>query len=130
MTMNSENKVIFWYLLLLIAYQAHLFEEIVGNFAAIKVLGGMTNFLLVNLLIFSVFIFTLYHLINKKKWAYKLAIILAIGMTINGFGHNVAYWFNISPSGGSVAGQYTGIAFIIIGPVLVYHLKNILTNSK
>ncbi|MFH2035919.1 MAG: hypothetical protein ABIJ45_05910 [Candidatus Zixiibacteriota bacterium] len=128
--LKAANNIIIWYLLLLIAYQAHLFEEIVGDFAAISVLGSVTNFLIVNLLIFCIFVFTLYHLIAQKRWAYKLAIFLAIGMTLNGIGHNVAYWFNISPFGGPLAGEYSGLALIIIGPILAVYLKRGLGNFR
>ena len=115
------NKETLFYLLLLIGYQAHLFEEITGGFFVIEKSGGLGNFLIINWLTFSFFIFVFYFILKRKRWAYIVGLILAVGMTVNGLVHNIAAVVNFSFLG-EVAGEYSGIALLIIGPVSAYYL--------
>jgi hypothetical protein len=110
------------YLGLLLAHLAHVFEEIAGNFIAIARVGGVGNFLIINWVTFSIPVIIFYFILAGKRWAYFAGIIYAAIMTINGLGHNLAVIFT-GKYFGYYAGNFSGIALMVISPILLMSLK-------
>jgi hypothetical protein len=106
---------------MLVAHIGHVTEEISGRFFLIEKLGGLPLFLTLNVVLFSIVLFLFVSVINRKRWAYKLSIIYAAIMIINGIGHNVATIVSGEYYDG-FAGSFSGIAFILIGFPLIYYL--------
>ena len=118
----TNNKVIIFFLLMLVGHVAHIFEEVWGNFKAIAIFKDLGLFLAVNLLLFCLPICLFYFVLHKKKWAYKLSMIYAGIMIINGFIHNITMIVTGSYFGG-FAGGISGVWLIVIGTILIYHLR-------
>jgi hypothetical protein len=62
-----------------------------------------------------------YFVLNNKKWAYKLSIVYAAFMALQGLGHNIAAIITGRYFDG-FAGGYTGIGLFIVGLFLIYYL--------
>jgi hypothetical protein len=60
-------------------------------------------------------------LIQEKTWAYYLALGYSAIMILNGLGHNVAYILT-GQYFGAFAGNFTGIAFLLVGVPLAYYI--------
>ncbi len=116
-----KNKIIIFYLLLLLFHVAHILEELWGRFRAIEVFG-YGGFMLANWLLLCIPFVFFYFLLNEKRWAYIMSIIYAVIMFFNGLGHNVATLITGKYFGG-YAGGFSGIGLIIISPVLIYFLS-------
>jgi hypothetical protein len=123
----NKNKVIILYLLLLINHVAHVFEEVWGRFWLLNKVG-LGKYLAINLVLFCIPVLLFYFVINDKRLAFKLSIVYAGFMSLQGIGHNVATiisgrYFN------GFAGGYTGLGMVIISLLLIYYLlKEIRTN--
>lgn len=109
------------YLAMLAAHIAHVFEEVWAGFRLIDVLG-LGGFLVANWLLWiipaSLFVFIL----RGRRWAYRLGMLYAAVMLINGIAHNVMtvitrHYF------GAFAGGFTGIALILVAPFLIAALR-------
>jgi hypothetical protein len=116
----NKNKVVIFYLLIVINHVAHVFEEVWGRFWILNKIG-LGKYLSINLVLFCIPIFLFYSVLNNKRWAYKLSIVYAGFMGLQGIGHNVATiitgrYFN------GFAGGYTGIGLIITGTMMIYYL--------
>jgi hypothetical protein len=127
--MNPTNTqisrpVIGLYLGLLAFHFAHVLEEIHGRFWIMNKIYGPGWFMAVNWLLFCIPVVFFYFMLAGKRWAYYCGIIYAGLMTLNGLGHNLAVIITGRYYDG-FAGNYTGIAFIIIGPPLIYHLRKL-----
>jgi hypothetical protein len=116
-----KNKIIIFYLLLLLFHVAHVFEEVWGRFWIMDSIFGAGWFLVVNWLLLCIPFTLFYFTLNEKRWAYKLSIVYAGIMILNGLGHNIATIVTGRYFGG-FAGGFTGIGLIIIGPALIYYL--------
>jgi hypothetical protein len=116
-----KNKIIILYLLLLLFHIAHVFEEVWGHFRAIDVYG-LGLFLILNWIFIIIPAVIFYYLLNEKRQAYILSIVYAGLMILNGLGHNIAT-LSTGKYFGGFAGGFTGIAFIFIGPPLIYFLS-------
>lgn len=118
--MNARNKITAFYLLLLMAHVAHVLEEIYGNFRMIGIVG-IGWFMVINWVLICIPVAVFYFILQGKRWAYYCGIIYAAIMIINGLIHNIGY-FIIGKYYGGVAGCFTGLAFLVIGSVLIAQL--------
>jgi hypothetical protein len=117
----SKNEIVILYLLMLAGHVAHVLEEIWGRFWLMEAVYGMGWFLVLNWVLFCIPMVIFYFVLQEKRWAYYLGMTYAGSMILNGLGHNAATilsgrYFN------GFAGGYTGIGFLILGPLLIYHL--------
>jgi hypothetical protein len=116
-----KNKIIILYLLLLLFHVGHVFEEVWGRFWIMDSIFGTGWFLVLNWLLLCIPFVIFYYVLNEKRWAYKLSIVYAGIMILNGLGHNIATIVTGRYFGG-FAGGFTGIGLIIIGTILIYYL--------
>jgi len=117
-----KDKVILFYLLMLLNHVAHILEETWGRFWLIDSVFGLGGYLVGNWILFCIPVFLFYQVLNEKRWAIRLSIVYAGFMMLNGIGHNVATILTGKYFGG-FAGGYTGIGLIIIGGWLMYYLN-------
>jgi hypothetical protein len=120
----NNHKVIIFYLLMLMNHVAHIFEEIWGRFFLMKKIG-LGWFLTINWLLLCIPVILFYFVLQNKRWAYKLSIIYAAFMALQGVGHNVitiikGRYFDAN------AGGYTGIGMLILGSALIYYLIKVI----
>jgi hypothetical protein len=113
-------RILSLYFALLLAHTAHIFEEIWGNFRVLKVFG-LGGFLIANWILYAIPLIILYYLIQGKNWAHYLALGYSGIMVLNGLGHNIAYILT-GQYFGAFAGNFTGIALILIGIPLSYYI--------
>ena len=116
----NKNKVVIFYLLIIINHVAHVFEEVWGRFWILNEVG-LGTYLTINLVLFCIPVLLFYFVLNDKQWAYKLSIVYAGFMVLQGIGHNVATIITGKYADG-FAGGYTGIGLIIIGSAMIYYL--------
>jgi hypothetical protein len=117
----NRDKVVMLYLLLLVNHVAHVFEETWGRFWLIDSFFGVGWFLIGNWVLFCIPVTLFYFVLHEKRWAYRLSIVYAGIMILNGIGHNVATVLAGRYFGG-FAGGFTGIGLVIIGSALLYYL--------
>ena len=125
----APNGVIRWYLLLLVAHVAHVFEEIWGRFWLIERVFGLGGFLIANTLIFSVPIAIFYFVLQERRGAYVAAMLYAALMILNGAAHNLATLVTGRYLDG-FAGGFTGLGLIVIGVMLILQLRRAMTVGK
>ena|SRR5579872_1384035 len=118
----NNNKVVFFYLLMLAVHVAHVFEETWGRFWLIDSFFGLGWFLALNWLFFCIPMTLFFFVLREKKWAYRLSIVYACLMIFNGLGHNIATIATGRYFGG-FAGGFTGIGLAVIGPAMIYYLR-------
>ncbi len=118
----NRGRVVFFYLLMLAAHVAHVFEEVWGRFWMIDAFFGLGWFLVVNWLLFCIPMVFFYFVLHRKRWAYHMSVLYAGFMIINGIGHNAATVVTGRYFGG-FAGGFTGMAFLLIGPPMIYYLR-------
>ncbi len=116
-----DRKIIILYIGLLIAYIAHVVEEIMGDFIIIKLLGSIYIFIVINIAMFLVLLMILFFLRQGKRLATLIAIFISVIMFANGFLHILATlitgrYFN------GFAGAFTGIALILFSVPLFINL--------
>jgi hypothetical protein len=123
----NKNRIIIFYLSMLLAHVAHIFEEILGRFWLLNKFGPGW-YLTGNWILLRIPVILFFFVLNDKLWAYKLSVIYAGFMGLQGIGHNIATiitgrYFN------GFAGGYSGIALLIISiPMLYYLIKDIRTS--
>jgi hypothetical protein len=120
--MMNKNKVIVFYLLMLVGHVAHIFEETWGRFFLIDAVLGLGWFLVTNWVLFFIPVVFFYFVLNDRPWAYYMSMVYAGIMILNGVAHIVAMittgkYFN------GFAGGYTGIGLLLIGPPMLYYLR-------
>lgn len=125
----DKDKVILFYLLMLVGHVAHVFEEAWGRFWMIDAIFGLGWFLATNWALFCIPVVVFYFILQKKRWAYYMGMIYAGVMVLNGVGHNVATIVT-GRYGGDFAGGYTGIGLLIIGPPLIYYLRKVMPTDE
>jgi len=118
----SRRKIIIFYILMLTAHIGHVIEEILGRFFLIEKVGGLPQFLLINIFLFFIVLFLFISVLKERLWSYRLSIIYAVIMIINGLGHNIATIISGKYYGG-FAGGYSGIALVLIGSPLIYFIR-------
>jgi hypothetical protein len=120
----NKNKVIIFYLLMIINHVAHVFEEVWGRFWILNIVG-LGIYLAINLILFCIPVLLFYFVLNDKRWAYKISIAYAGFMMLQGIGHNIATIVTGRYING-YAGGFTGLGLIIIGfAMIIYLLKGI-----
>src|ERR1035437_10374165 len=117
-----KDKIIILYLLLLMNHVSHILEVVWGRLWLIDAVFGLGWFLLGNWILFCVPVGLFYFILNERRWAYRLGMIYAGIMVLNGIGHNVATILTGRYFGG-FAGCFTGIGLIILGGLLFYNLS-------
>jgi hypothetical protein len=116
-----KNGIVLFYLLMLVFHIAHVFEEIWGRFWILNRIG-LGWFLSINWILICIPMALLYFVLNQKRWAYKLSIIYAGIMGLQGIGHNIMTlatgdYFN------GFAGGYSGLGMLLISIPLIYYLR-------
>lgn len=117
----NRDKVVIFYLLMLMNHVAHILEETWGRFWLIDSFYGLGWFLVGNWVLFCIPVVLFYFVLHEKRWGCHLSIVYAGIMILNGVGHNVATIVTGRYFGG-FAGGYTGIGLIIIGSAMIYYL--------
>jgi len=116
------RKAVFFFLLMLLAHIAHVFEEVWGRFWILSRLG-LGGFLAVNWILISIPVAVFYFILRQKRWAYQLGLIYAGVMGVQGLGHNVATLVTGRYFGG-YAGGFSGLALMVISwPLVRFLLK-------
>src|SRR3989344_9336311 len=99
-----KRKEIFIFALLLITHLLHIIEEVLENAYFIESLyRSLTNFLIINIILWIIPIILFFYIIKKKKIAYYFSIIYGLMMIFDGLDHIVRNY----------SGFYTGILLII-----------------
>jgi hypothetical protein len=123
----NKNKITIFYLSMLLTHLAHVFEEILGRFWLLNKFG-LGWYLAGNWLLFCIPVILFYFVLNDKPWAYKLSVVYAGFMGLQGIGHNIATIVTGKYING-YAGGYSGIVLLIISiPMIYYLVKDIKTN--
>jgi hypothetical protein len=117
----NKNKIIILYLLMLLTHVAHVFEETWGHFWIMDAIYGLGWFLVANWVLLCIPVIVFYFVLQEKPWAYRLSIVYAGIMILNGLGHNIATLVTGRYFGG-FAGGCTGIGMIVIGSTMIYYL--------
>jgi len=113
---------------MLIIHVAHVFEETWGRFWILNKVG-LGFFLTINCVLFCIPVIIFYFVLNKYHWAYKLGLVYAAFMVLQGIGHNFATIISGRYFDG-FAGGYSGIGLAVIGSALFYYLfKGIRSNE-
>lgn len=124
----NKNKIVICFLLMLITHVAHVFEETLGRFWILNKVG-LGFFLTINCALFCIPVVIFYFVLNKYHWAYKLSLVYAAFMVLQGIGHNVETIISGRYFDG-FAGGYSGIGLAVIGSALIYYLlKGIRSNE-
>ena len=118
----SNSKVILFYLLMLVAHIAHVFEEIWGRCWLMDAFFGLGWFLVANWVLFCIPVVVFYFVLHEKRWAFCLGIVYASIMILKGVGHNLATIVTDKYFSG-FAGGYTGIGLLLIGPPMIHYLR-------
>ena len=116
-----NNKVLAFYLVLLSLHVAHVFEEAWGQFFLLQYFG-LGWYLFLNWLLFCIPVIVFYFVLRRRKWAYRLSIVYAGFMILNGLGHAVATTVTGRYYHG-FAGGVSGIGLVVAGGMLIYYLR-------
>jgi len=117
----EKKAVVVLFVLILLCHVAHVAEEACGGFWLIDEYLGLPLFIVINLALFSVPVVLFCYVIRDKRWAYRLGIVYAGVMVLNGIAHNLGTLLTGKYSGG-FAGGYSGMGLIIIGLLLISYL--------
>jgi len=110
-----------FFLLMLLAHVAHVFEEVWARFWPMERVFGLGWFLAVNWLLLCFPAAVFYFVLRRKRWAFYLGIAYATIMILNGAVHNVATLVTGRYFDG-FAGGFSGIGLILVGPPLIRFL--------
>lgn len=117
----SKKRLVAPYMAMLLAHQAHVYEEVWGGFFLMGVYG-LGSFLLINWLLFCVPAILFYGVLLDKRWAYPLSLIYVGFMAVQGIGHNLLALITGRYFGG-FAGGISGLAMFAIGVPLFLALR-------
>lgn len=115
-----KSRAVLFYLLMLLAHVAHVFEEVWARFWILPRLG-LAGFLAINWVLITIPVALLYFILHRKRWAFQLGILYAGFMGLNGIVHNIATIVTGRYFDG-FAGGFSGIAMILTSWPLVRHL--------
>ncbi len=118
--MPLRNKMVLFYLLLLLFTVGHMFEEEWGRFWIANALG-LGWFLLVNWLLLWIPVTIFFFILMEKRWAYYLGIVYAVFMTFNGAGH-ITLTLVTGKYFDFAAGAVSGVGLVVLGPIVTYLL--------
>ena len=107
--------------MVIVFHVAHIMEEVWGQFLLIRMLGGLSIFLLINWILLLIPMFLFYFVILDKKWAYYLSVVYVVIMIVNGIGHNIGTLISRRYFNG-YAGGFSGFGLILSGIALFYFL--------
>jgi hypothetical protein len=125
----NKDKIVIFYLIMLIAHVAHVFEEILGRFWLLDKIG-LGCYLGGNLILLCIPVSLFFFVLKDNRWAYKLSVVYSGFMGLQGIGHNVATLVSGKYFDG-FAGGYSGIVLLIICiPMTYYLLKGLLELPK
>jgi hypothetical protein len=127
--MTATNSHIRWYLVLLALHLVHVVEEIYGRFFVLGALGGPGPFVLVNVILFAIPTVVLVLIWRGYRWALYAGVAYAVIMTLNGLAHIVGFLVT-GRYMGMFAGAISGIAFLVVAPMLAAHLRRELRQTK
>ena len=119
------ESVISVYAAAVLVHCAHLVEEYVTGFHRVfpPVFGAdpwsERRFLVFNLVWLMIFVLTGFALARRKRWAYLVALFLAIG---GGIGNGLGHLALSARAGGYFPGVYTGVLGLLVGSLLTYQL--------
>jgi hypothetical protein len=116
-----KSRAVSFYLLMLLAHLAHVFEETRGRFWILRKIGPAA-FLAINGALFLIPVVILYFILKRKRWAYQAGLLYAGFMGLQGIGHNIATIVTGRYFDG-FAGGFTGIAMILVAVPLIHHLR-------
>ena len=116
-----KNRAVIFYLLMILAHVAHVFEETWGGFW-IESRIGQPAFLAINWLLFAIPVVIFYFILDRKRWAFQLGMLYAGFMGLQGIGHNVATIVTGRYFGG-FAGGFSGLVMALIAWPLIHHLR-------
>jgi hypothetical protein len=118
---SSKKRLVAMYLAMLLAHQAHVYEEVRGGFFLMGVYGpGL--FLLINWLLFCIPAILFYGVLLDKRRAWQLSLIYVGFMAVQGIGHNLLTLISGRYFGG-FAGGISGPAMFAIGVPLFLALR-------
>jgi len=123
----NKNRITIFFLFMFLAHVAHVFEEIFGRFWLLNKFGPGW-YLAGNWILLCIPVVLFFFVLNDKKWAYKLSVVYAGFMGLQGIGHNIATIITGKYFDG-FAGGYSGIVLLIISiPMIYYLIKGIKTD--
>jgi hypothetical protein len=118
---SIKRSIILLYLMVIVFHVAHIMEEVWGQFLLIRMLGGLSIFLLINWILLLIPMFLFYFVILDKKWAYYLSVVYVVIMIVNGIGHNIGTLISRRYFNG-YAGGFSGFGLVLSGIPLLYFL--------
>ena len=118
----NTGPVVTLFPLMLVGHVAHIFEEVWGRFWLMRAVYGLGWFLFLNWVLFCIPVALFYFVLQEKRYAYRLSIVYAGIMALNGVGHNVATIITGRYFDG-FAGGFTGIGLVLIGLPMMYFLR-------
>ena len=128
--MNTQKKIILFYLGLLAFHIAHVFEEVWGRFWLLDAVFGLGWYLVSNWVLFCIPLALFYFILEGKRRAHVLGMVYAAIMILNGIGHNIATIITRRYFDG-FAGGFTGIGLLLIGvPLLVILWKKVRSQTN
>lgn len=116
----NKNRIVLFYLLMILGHVAHVFEEIYGRFWLLKKFG-LGWYLTGNWILLCIPVALFILVLNEKRWAFKLSIAYAAFMGLQGIGHNIATLLSNRYFDG-FAGGYSGIVLLVLSIPLIYYL--------
>lgn len=125
---GSTSRTLLAYGAALVAQCAHLVEEYrTGLYDAFPPVFGAeawssSRFLLFNLAWIGIFILGLFGLAQRQRWAYLIALFLAIG---GGVGNGLGHLALVLVRGGYFPGAYTAVLVLVAGSVLLRDLVGV-----
>ncbi len=113
---RSKRQLLALYLLMLLAHQAHVYEETWGRFFLVDTFG-LGPYLAINWLLFCIPVGLLFFVMTDQPTAYTLSLIYAGFMALQGIGHDVVTIVTSRYFDG-FAGGLTGILLCALGLLL------------
>jgi hypothetical protein len=84
---------------------------------------------LANWVVFCIPFAIFYFLLSSRRWAYHLGVTYAGMMILSSLRHNIGTMATGNYSDGYAVG-YTRIAFVLIGPPMIYYLRKEIPSNK
>jgi len=105
------------YLGLIVFHVAHILEEVLGNFVVLRKLG-LGPFLAVNWALLCLPVAVFYFWLLGRRWAYRMSVLYAGFMVLNGFVHIVMTLATGRYFDG-YAGGFSGLGLAVWGMLLL-----------
>jgi hypothetical protein len=117
---EMKSRLLLAYVLMLIAYQAQVFEELRDHSFLVTALSDDV-YILASLLLFCIPLATLYFVLTEKKWAYYMSVIYAVFMMFQGI-ERLVFLFVERTTSITLPVVLTGAMVCAIGIPMVYYL--------